>query len=85
MRIDGCAPVPGHGRTIARAPTNAGPKYAWECCYTPFGSYHTVCDYYDEDGNFVGSVGDTAKPTPALAPASPGQVKPSLPPPQTAP
>jgi hypothetical protein len=76
----------GMGGEFHRAPGIAGSKYAWQCCYVPFGpnTGGQTCDYYDEDGNFVSSAGgDTAKPpNPTLAP---GQVKPSVPPAQKAP
>jgi len=78
----------GLGGTLARAPGIAGSKFAWQCCYVPLGPSTSgltqTCDYYDEDGNFVGSGGDAKPPNPTLAPGAPGQVRPSVPPPQTA-
>jgi hypothetical protein len=62
-----------------------GNETMYQCCYTPLaGSKKNVtCDYYDKDGNFLSSQ-NQGEPTPTLRPAPPGQVKPSVPPPQTA-
>jgi hypothetical protein len=56
----------------------------YQCCYTPLAGPKTqTCDYYDKDGNFLSSQ-NQGEPRPTLRPAPPGQVKPSMPPPQTA-
>jgi len=61
-----------------------GDATMYQCCYTPLaGSKKNVtCDYYDKDGNFLTS--RNQEPTPTLSPAPPGQVRPNVPPPQTA-
>jgi hypothetical protein len=77
----------GLGGTLTRAPGIAGARYAWQCCYVPLvpSAGTQTCDYYDEDGNFVSSGADSAKPPkPTLAPGAPTQAKPSVPPAQTA-
>ena len=70
--------------TYSNGGTYGGKTYE-TCCYSKIEDpSHRACDHY-VNGEFVGSDADSAPPPQPTAPAPPGQVKPSVPPPQKAP